>query len=444
MTLPVDVNGLFGHTDTVNQVANWLRNASALSPSIEKVVYDGAVRFPALFGVVTLVLFAIIITVSLESKVRLIHAKETVLLSSFNAQKTRVEKTALASLVRAKCPSLARGSFRPTLWLPTGHAQTVYAGLISKFPELRVDYDREICDLPDGGLVAIDWAPKNYRDLAQSSPILILLHGLAGGSRETYICDLVPEALKLGYRVAALNYRGCGGMEIATPQLYSGSWTNDVRLLTKKIQAENPTAPLIGIGWSLGANILLKCVGEDSTNSPLVACVSIANPFDLNMGLSFLHNTWLGKELYSRVMTKSLISIFAKHRNLFEKNPDHPSFSATVSSSKILASKFLPDFDEAVTRRVFGFRSVSEYYRMGSSAQFIPDVAIPTLLLNDVNDPIAARKCIPVSDVLANPNIILATTERGGHIGWFEGLFFPKRWFPKPVLEFVKAVLEVS
>lgn len=53
---------------------------------------------------------------------------------------------------------------------------------------------------------------------------------------------------------------------------------------------------------------------------------------------------------------------------------------------------------------------------------------------------------IPYYEIKSNPHIILATTKRGGHLGWFRcGLdnIVPKeRWFPKPVGEFIHAIME--
>ncbi|KAJ3281884.1 hypothetical protein HDU79_010430 [Rhizoclosmatium sp. JEL0117] len=400
---------------------------------------------PVFAAIICVVLVCVCIYFAVApSPVRLTHAANTVLVRRHSRTSSKVATNVpLSSLVRSACPSLAHGRFFPTPWLVSGHLQTLYAGLVSKFPELRANYDRELFDLPDGGLIAIDWN-KNHKDMPATSPILILLHGLAGGSRETYICDLVPYALRDNYRVAALNFRGCGNTEITTPQLYSAAHTADLRALINHIHQSYPLAPLVGIGFSLGANILLKYVGEESTKCPLIACVSVANPYDLNLGINGLHSSFIGKQLYSKVMTQSLIGIYKRHRNMFEKNPQHPQFSDPLSPNQILNAKYLPDFDEAATRRVFGYRTVSEYYRMGSSAQYIPDLAIPTLMLSDLDDPIALSSSIPLADALGNPYVILATTRNGGHLGWFEGIFFPKRWFPTPVMEFVNALVEVN
>ncbi|KAJ3194166.1 hypothetical protein HDU67_004831 [Dinochytrium kinnereticum] len=134
-------------------------------------------------------------------------------------------------------------------------------------------------------------------------------------------------------------------------------------------------------------------------------------------------------------MTQGLIGVFKRHMHMLhgENSPFDPI--------EIFSAKSLTEFDDAVTRRAFGFRTVHEYYRMGSSAQYVPDIRIPTLILSALDDPIASYKTIPVYETKANPNVILATTLRGGHIGWYQGII-PTRWFQEPVVDFITAMFE--
>ena len=53
------------------------------------------------------------------------------------------------------------------------------------------------------------------------------------------------------------------------------------------------------------------------------------------------------------------------------------------------------------------------------------------------DDPIVSYASMPLESLFSNPNIKLQTTERGGHLCWFEGIR-PKRWYPKPVLQYLK------
>lgn len=65
--------------------------------------------------------------------------------------------------------------------------------------------------MSDGGEVALDWAE---RDCSVTSPIVIILPGLTGGSQAEYIKCLVSAAKKCGIRCMIFNNRGLGGMKL--------------------------------------------------------------------------------------------------------------------------------------------------------------------------------------------------------------------------------------
>jgi hypothetical protein len=104
------------------------------------------------------------------------------------------------------------------------------------------------------------------------------------------------------------------------------------------------------------------------------------------------------------------------------------------------------DFDKAATAKSFGYKTVHEYYRFCSCAFDIPYIEIPSLLLTALDDPIVSRECIPHFEIQSNPHIVLATTEYGGHLGFFragiDNIIPTERWFPKPVGQFIHAVVE--
>ncbi|KAJ3283329.1 hypothetical protein HDU79_009167 [Rhizoclosmatium sp. JEL0117] len=382
------------------------------------------------FAAVTLLIQTVLF---LRSNVTLTH----------NASTVKIGHTSLADLIRQHCPSLT-GRFVPTPWLANGHLQTVFAGAAARVGKREFEYEREILQLPDGGQVGIDYARPNpstndtTNKTASPKAIVILLHGLGGGSYDKYILDFIPYALKRGYTVASLNSRGCGGIPVKTPQLYSGSWTHDLHAMVTHIKSTYPHARLFGVGFSLGGNIFTKWVGEQGENCVLDGFVSVANPYDLQLNQTWLHSSFLGKELYSRVMSDGLKVFYDKHKAALE--PHAESFIAPIQTAHVLATKYLAEFDDAVTRRMFAFRNVYEYYRVASSSQYVPDIRVPSLFLSDLNDPIVGPPAIPVRDVLANPYIVLACTKRGGHLGWWEGLVQPRRWYPVPILEFVDLI----
>ncbi|KAG0219800.1 hypothetical protein BGX33_000642 [Mortierella sp. NVP41] len=358
-------------------------------------------------------------------------------------QRTGKEQTEnLIDYILKKCPSLSDPSkgalFRPTLWMTSGHFQTAYAAFRDFNSVYNIPYERELLSTPDGGTVSIDWAPSVNTMPADDTPTLVLLHGLTGGSHESYIRALVETMTKdHGYRCVVFNARACANTELTSAQLYCGSWTDDLRMVVKHIRKTLPEAKLMSVGFSLGANILMNYMGEEGDQCEFLGAMSVGNPFDLMGTCLAIERGWLGSKIYSPAMGGNLRRIFMKHTKWFEN-------SDIVDVDLVRRGVSIRDFDDAVTRRVFKYRTVHEYYRMASSSQRILDIKRPFLCLNALDDPIAVSECLPRDEVRENPFGLLATTARGGHLGWFEGFWSQERWCTKPLAEFCIAMFEAD
>jgi predicted alpha/beta-fold hydrolase len=68
----------------------------------------------------------------------------------------------------------------------------------------------------------------------------------------------------------------------------------------------------------------------------------------------------------------------------------------------------------------------------------IDNISIPVLILNSKDDLITTKSEKHLEAIIRNENVLFAETERGGHVCWFSGTN-PKRWYPKPTIEFLKA-----
>lgn len=74
------------------------------------------------------------------------------------------------------------------------------------------------------------------------------------------------------------------GVPVTSPQLYSAGQTDDLRTAILHISQRWPNAPLLGVGFSLGANVLTRYLAEEGDRSRLISgcaigCVSILNLF---------------------------------------------------------------------------------------------------------------------------------------------------------------------
>ncbi|KAG1467360.1 hypothetical protein G6F56_004458 [Rhizopus delemar] len=290
----------------------------------------------------------------------------------------------------------------------------------------------ELLDTPDGGSIALDWTNPTTQEQV---PTLVVLHGLTGGSHESYIRSLLQVLIQppFQYRAVVLNSRGCANSEIKTPQMYNGAYTDDLRLALVHIQNKlGAHVPLVAIGFSLGSNILVKYLGEEGDKTPFKAAVSVANPFDFRGSMDRLEASYFGKTIYSPAMATNLKNV---HMNVLEKG-------GKIDKEQVMSARTIREFDDACTRRMFGYSTVNNYYRDASSCRFIEHVRVPLLCLNAIDDPIAHADCIPYDEIKCNPNVVLATTDQGGHIGWFEHVTRPTRWCVKPLAEFIVAMFQ--
>ncbi|KAF0683103.1 Aste57867_24791 [Aphanomyces stellatus] len=95
--------------------------------------------------------------------------------------------------------------------------------------------------------------------------------------------------------------------------------------------------------------------------------------------------------LYNGPMTAGLFSLFFDRSNAHKQFVNYP----TIDVEKIRSCTIPAEFDETLTRRIFGYVSVSDFYRDASCAQYMKNVCIPLLCLSAKDDPICIDRSTP-------------------------------------------------
>lgn len=235
----------------------------------------------------------------------------------------------------------------PYLTIPflfSGHLHTAWT--LRKEPEIGIRYKRKLFESDNElypGAFAVDFVDHGeddfdedpslppltayYRDdevlkSMDHRPMLIVLHGLCGGSYEPYVKHVLAPLAARGWEACIVISRGCAMTKVTSGILYNARSTWDVRQTVRFLRENFPNRPLYAIGFSLGANILTNVsfasadaergltekqyLGEEGEKCCLRAAAVCANPWNLEVVHLALQRSWLGLHIYSKFMGTSM------------------------------------------------------------------------------------------------------------------------------------------
>jgi len=289
-----------------------------------------------------------------------------------------------------------------------GHFQTIAAAL---FPPPRVPLERQRWESPDGDFIDVDFAGP-----PQAARVLVLLHGLEGGSDSHYARSLAARFGEAGWRVAIPHWRGCSGEPNRLPRAYHSGDSEELDWLLARL-----AAPLDALGVSLGGNVLLKWLGErgEAARARVRRAAAVSAPLDLAAAAGTL-DRGLNRLLYTRMFLDTL-----KPKSLAKL----ARFPGLYDATRLRRAKTFREFDGLVTAPLHGFRDAEHYWRVSSSGQYLGGIRVPTLLLNARNDPFLPEAALAAA-ASAAPCVQVELPERGGHVG------FPANWLARRLIAF--------
>ncbi len=185
----------------------------------------------------------------------------------------KIKSVSLLSLIKETTPPC---HLNPLLF--NGHLQTFWTAV--KAVDIPIYYKRHVFEHQDpayAGSFAVDFVTKPYHgndsDLPprttfytesefekftsdDHTPVIVTLHGLAGGSNEIYLRAVLNPLVDAGWEACVVNSRGCANSKITTGVLYNARATWDLRQTVQWLRKRFPNRPLFGLGFSLGANMM--------------------------------------------------------------------------------------------------------------------------------------------------------------------------------------------
>ena len=106
--------------------------------------------------------------------------------------------------------------------------------------------------------------------------------GICNSSESVYIRRVVYHAQLQGYRAAVLNHIGAlNTVTITSPRIFNYGTTGDYHLMVTEILKRFPTTKVICVGFSMGANLVTKYLGEKySRSQQIIAGISVCQGYD--------------------------------------------------------------------------------------------------------------------------------------------------------------------
>ena len=307
-------------------------------------------------------------------------------------------------------------NFKPNFLLSNKHIQTTYASLFRKIPLHNFYIEKFI--LSDGDFVDCYWYEEHK---LTNKPLVILFHGLAGSYKSPYILGLMQELNKQGHNSVLMHFRSCSGVMNTKPISYHSGKTDDAKEYILSIIDRFPNTKLFSVGFSLGANMMLKLLGELGSESPFIASVSVSAPIKLAIGSDRI-NTGLSK-YYQKYLLKNLNELLLKK---YDTHDIESLIGLKKEDVKKLSSFW--EFDGAYTAPIHGFKSAQDYYDKSSAINYLKLIQTPTLIIHAKDDPFMPPQILPNKDEISK-NIELNIYENGGHVGFVHGCIFKPKYF---------------
>jgi hypothetical protein len=320
--------------------------------------------------------------------------------------------------------------FEPHPWLGNCHLQTVVGNFLPRPPFRLTTVDEAVeVDAADQSRVLCHchWQPEAAR---ASRLTVILVHGLEGSSDSRYIRGIAARAFAAGMNVVRMNMRNCGGSDRLTPTLYHSGRSADVGAVVSHFTKRFGLSRIALVGYSMGGNLVLKLAGEWGAQQPLAAVAAVCPVIDLAPSADALHEP--ANRIYEWKFLRSLMQRFQRKAKLF---PD------IYKETRIGPVRSIREFDQKIVAPYCGFRDADDYYYRAASSRVVDRIAVPTFIVNALDDPFIRLYPETRAMLRANPHINFVETGHGGHCAFLarrsvDGI----HWAEATVVRFLQAV----
>lgn len=159
----------------------------------------------------------------------------------------------------------------------------LFCSKFGQFQRSKSDH-RNYIKAKDGTTVTYDLYQPIEKHSVNADITLVICPGICNSSESVYIRRVVYHAQLQGFRVAVLNHVGALKREIITsPRIFNVGDTTDYGLMVEDLLKRYPATSLISVGFSMGANLVTKYLGEVKRDSRIIAGISVCQGYDARL-----------------------------------------------------------------------------------------------------------------------------------------------------------------
>lgn len=304
-------------------------------------------------------------------------------------------------------PVITNSDYKPPFWQFNAHLQTIYPSLVRK---VKVNYQRERIDLPDGDFLDLDWSYVSSKSSVRSTKLIIVTHGLEGDSTRHYVTGMIKKFNDLGFDGLGWNCRSCSGEMNRLPRFYHHGDVDDIRFVVNYAVSKGYEEVVL-VGFSMGGSMTLRLLGDkpEIVPSQVKLGVAVSVPLDLFTSVFELYKK--GRQFY---MKRFIDKLGKKIKAKTEVFPNHPIINFE-GYEKITNFE---EFDNRYTAPLFGFKDAHDFYKKAGAKPFLKHIQKTTYIFQAINDPFLSPECLELGEASENKNVHLELIAQGGHVGF--------------------------
>jgi uncharacterized protein len=258
-------------------------------------------------------------------------------------------------------------------------------------------------------------------------PLVVLIHGLTGCSTGTYMLASALHLLAQGYPVLRLNLRGAGPTRPLCRQQYHAGRSQDLRDALAALPDRLTGNGIVAVGYSLGANMLLKYLAEQGADGPVRAAAAVSGPIDLKAASlrlmrprNRLYHDWLLRRMQEEALAGDGLD--------------------AAERQAVTTARTVYEFDDRFVAPRNGFAGAEDYYIRSSALRVLPGIRVPTLVIHALDDPWIPGAMYSGFDWKAHPLLLPLLPAQGGHVG-FHGVGTRVPWHDQCLKIFLENAL---